>query len=87
MVRLGEQVIYTAQAGTLLGELSLIDHSPGIADVVATTACRLVAIDERRFLFLVQQTPNFALEVMKVIVERLRDMDHYAMQSESPHPQ
>lgn len=80
-IRLGEQIIYTAKTGTLLGELGLIDHNPGSADVVARTACRLVAIDKRRFLFLVQQTPNFALDVMKVIAERLRAMNHHTMES------
>jgi CRP-like cAMP-binding protein len=82
-IRLGKQVIYTAHTGSLLGELGLIDHSPGSADVVARTACRLVAIDKRRFLFLVQQTPNFALDVMKVIAERLRAMNHHIMDAES----
>lgn len=38
-------------------------------------------IDKRRFLFLIQQTPNFALDVMKVIAERLRAMNHYALES------
>ena len=37
--------------------------------------CRLVAIDERRFKFLVQQTPNFSLQLMRVIADRLRRMD------------
>ncbi len=74
-VRLGEQVIYLAQPGTLLGELTFIDHNPGTADVVARTDCRLVAINEHRFRFLVQQTPNFALDVMKVMAERLRAMN------------
>ena len=74
-ILLGGRVVHVAGPGTLLGELSLIDRSPGSADVVAKTACRLVAIDERRFRFLVQQTPNFALDVMKVIAERLRAMN------------
>jgi CRP/FNR family transcriptional regulator, cyclic AMP receptor protein len=42
---------------------------------VAKTDARVVAIDERRFLFLVQQTPNFALHLMRVLSERLRRMD------------
>jgi len=74
-IKLGDQVVYQAKPGTLLGELALIDHTPSSTDVVAKTACRLVSIDERRFLFLVQQTPNFALDVMKVIAERLRAMN------------
>lgn len=80
-IKLGELVIFTAKMGALLGELGLIDHSPCIADVIAKTACRLVAIDKRRFLFLVQQTPNFALDVMKVIADRLRAMNLYTIES------
>lgn len=74
-IRLGSEVISTAAQGALLGELALVDHTPGSADVVARTDCRLVKIDERRFRFLVQQTPNFAIDVMKVIVARLRAMN------------
>lgn len=74
-IRLGEVLISTVIQGALLGELALIDHAPGSADVIARTDCRLVRIDERRFKFLVQQTPNFAIDVMKVIVARLRAMN------------
>lgn len=74
-VRLGDEVIYVAGPGALLGELSLIDRGPASADVVAKTACRMVPIDEHRFHFLMQQTPNFALDVMKVIACRLRAMN------------
>lgn len=77
-IRLGERLVCVAGPGALLGELALIDHTPGSVDVLAKTACRLVAIDERRFSFMVQQTPNFALEVMRVIAERLRAMNQRA---------
>jgi CRP-like cAMP-binding protein len=43
--------------------------------VVANTDCRLVVISEKRFLCLIQQTPYFALQIMKVMAERLRKMD------------
>jgi len=42
--------------------------------VVAKTDCRLVPINEKRFLILVHQTPIFALLVMKTLAERLRRM-------------
>ena len=32
-------------------------------------------VDERRFAFLVQQTPFFALHVMRVLAARRREMD------------
>jgi CRP/FNR family cyclic AMP-dependent transcriptional regulator len=42
---------------------------------VAKSACRLALVDEKRFLFMVQQTPFFALHVMRVLATRLRWMN------------
>jgi len=61
--------------GCVLGEMALIDSVPRSATAVARTDCRLVQINEKRFQFLVQQTPKFALQLMRVIVERLRRMN------------
>jgi len=68
----GDRVIETADAGTLFGEMALIDKKPRSADAVAASRCRVACIDERRFLFLAQQTPNFALHVMRTLADRLR---------------
>ena len=61
--------------GGLLGEITMIDGSPRIATAIARTDSKLVPIDERRFNFLIQQTPHFALQVMRVLADRLRRMD------------
>jgi CRP-like cAMP-binding protein len=45
---------------------------PRSALAIARIDCRLVPIDEKRFTFLVQQTPYFSIQVMRVIAERLR---------------
>lgn len=63
----------TVKPGDLFGEMSMIDGSPRSADAVARTDCVLAPVDERRFLFLVHETPMFALEIMKVMAERLRE--------------
>jgi CRP-like cAMP-binding protein len=68
-------ILETVRRGGIFGELALIDNRPRSASAVAATACRLTAIDERRFLFLTQQTPHFALHVMTVLAERLRRKD------------
>jgi CRP-like cAMP-binding protein len=39
---------------------------------VAHTACTLAPVDKQRFLYMVQHTPYFALDVMRVLVEQLR---------------
>lgn len=69
---LHDKVFNTITPGEMLGELSLVDHTPRSADAVAKTDCVLAPVDERHFLFLVQETPYFALHVMSVIAERLR---------------
>lgn len=72
---IGHAVVEKARPGTMLGELALVDDVKRTATVTAVTDCALVPIDVNRFLFLVQETPNFALHVMKIIAERLRNMD------------
>jgi CRP-like cAMP-binding protein len=62
----------TIGPGTTLGELGLIDGGTRTATAVAKTDCRLVPIDEAHFNFLVQNTPNFALQIMRLMAERMR---------------
>ena len=70
------KVVATVGPGEVFGEMSLIDdRAPHSAAVVARTDCHHVPVDEKRFLFLVQQTPYFAIQVMRVIAERLRRMN------------
>lgn len=69
------RVIETVAAGGVVGELAMIDNSPRSATVIARTNTRLVAIDEKRFSFLVQYTPNFANHVMQIMSKRIRMMD------------
>ena len=72
---LGHQVIEIASPGSIFGEMALIDESPRSATAVATADTKLAVIDQHRFLFLVQETPMFALQVMSSLAERLRAAD------------
>ena len=74
-ILVGEIVVETALRGALIGEMALIEETPRTATVIAKTACRLARIDERRFHQLIQQNPEFASHVMKVLVDRLREMN------------
>jgi len=71
----GNIVYEQVAAGGIVGEMALIDHAPRSATVTAVTDCAVAEIDEKRFLFLVQQTPSFALNVMRVMSTRLRRMN------------
>jgi CRP/FNR family transcriptional regulator, cyclic AMP receptor protein len=72
------QSLYTAGPGELVGEMAMIDAQGRSASAVALSPCRLAVVDEKQFLFMVQETPNFALDVMRVLVGRLRrrEMTH-----------
>jgi len=42
--------------------------------IVALTDVRLVPIDLKQFMFLVEETPYFAVQVMKIMSSRIRKM-------------
>ncbi len=69
------RVVETAEAGAIMGEMAMIDEGTRSATVVAKSDCKLLMINRRRFNFLIQQTPNVALHVMRVIADRLRRTD------------
>lgn len=72
-VIVNNRVVDALQHGNIVGEMGMISPGPRSASVVATTDCQFVAIDEKRFLYLVQQAPYFATQVMRVLAERLRN--------------
>jgi CRP-like cAMP-binding protein len=74
-LRVKGQLVDELGPGGVLGEMALIEHAPRTATATARTDCTLVPIPEKRFTFMVQQTPHFALQIMKVMAERLRRMD------------
>jgi CRP/FNR family transcriptional regulator, cyclic AMP receptor protein len=59
-------------SGGIIGEMAIIDDSPRSATARATTQSKLVPISQKRFKFLVQQTPYFSIQVMTIMAERLR---------------
>jgi CRP-like cAMP-binding protein len=67
-----DKVIDRVGPGGIFGEMALIDISPRSATATAKSDCILVPVDEYNFLFLVQHTPYFSLQVMRSLVERLR---------------
>jgi CRP-like cAMP-binding protein len=66
------RVVETLEHGSIVGEMCLVSPGPHSANVIAKTDCEFVAVDEKRFHFLVQQTPYFAIQVMRLMSERLR---------------
>jgi len=66
------KVVETVTAGGIVGEMALIDGAPRAASARAKTECEVAPIAEKNFLFLVHETPYFAIAVMRTLAERLR---------------
>ncbi len=68
-------------SGAILGEIAVIDKAPRYATVIASSNCKLAKVDEKRFHFLLDETPGFAIAVMRVMAERLKKCDLRVIQS------
>jgi len=58
--------------GEIFGELGVIGALPRSATAMARTDCRVLSLDERQFHAALQKTPEFALMLMSIMVQRLR---------------
>lgn len=68
-------LVETVEPGGIVGEMGLIDSTARSGSAIARTDCKLVALDETRFKVYVHNTPFFAIQVMRILVDRLRRMD------------
>ena len=71
-IQIGNRTVSELSADHIFGEMALIDDGPRSATAIALTDVTLAPIKENQFLFLVQNTPFFALSVMRVLAHRLR---------------
>lgn len=71
------KVVETIQKGDVFGEGALLhlDHQRD-SEAIAKTDSLLAFLDREHFMFAVQQTPMFAVEVMKSYSDRLRRLRH-----------
>jgi CRP-like cAMP-binding protein len=74
-IKVHGKTVEVVAAGGIFGEMALIDHRERSADVIAKTETEVAIIDDERFHYLVRHDPAFALEVMKVMADRLRRLD------------
>jgi CRP/FNR family cyclic AMP-dependent transcriptional regulator len=85
-IRLADKSIDVAGRGEIIGEMAMVDQSSRSASIHALTPVRLARIDRRRFLYLIQNTPSFAIDVMTVMASRIRRFDAAIAAGASPPP-
>jgi CRP-like cAMP-binding protein len=74
-VIMGGVLIGKCSQGDIVGEMAVVDGSPRYGTVTATTDCKFVVIDKKRFHYLIEETPGFALEVIRIVAKRLKECD------------
>jgi CRP/FNR family transcriptional regulator, cyclic AMP receptor protein len=69
------KVIETIAPGDVFGEGALINpEHKRYSTAIAKTDCKLISFDRSHFLFAVQETPLFALEMLKSYSDRFRHL-------------
>jgi len=72
---IGKKVIDTLKSGEVFGEMGPISEMPRSATAVAKTACRVYALEMSRFQEALRRTPEFAVMLMSIMINRLRLTD------------
>jgi CRP/FNR family cyclic AMP-dependent transcriptional regulator len=78
----GETLLGTIKPGEFFGEMALVDNAPrSVSAVAAVDQTRLLALNRDKFLFLISHQPAFALNVMHILCQRLREMNERLSQA------
>jgi CRP-like cAMP-binding protein len=70
VVRRDGNVVGRIQGGSIAGELALLDHTTRNATVIAATPMRLLVLDSREFMQLLDIAPSIAGSVERITRER-----------------
>jgi CRP-like cAMP-binding protein len=76
-VRRGSRRVARLGAGSFVGEIALLSRSPRTATVIATTPLRVLAIEGKSFVELLDSLPELWLKVARALAERV-DADEAA---------
>jgi len=68
----GKKIIDTLKPGEVFGEMAVISEMPRSATAMARTACRVLSIGMSQFHEALSRTPEFALMLMSIMINRLR---------------
>jgi len=71
---IGDKVIEICGPNEAIGFMSMIDGATRSSTARVKKACELSLIDQRKFRFVVDEVPNFALYIMGAMARRIRGM-------------
>ncbi len=73
-LRRGAKVVLRIGPDGTFGELAIIDASPRSLTAIAVEPTEIAVINHRDFLFLVHETPTFAIDVMRSLSELIHEL-------------
>ena len=71
---IGDKVIEVCGPNEAIGFMSMIDTAPRSSTARVKEPVELSIIDQRKFRFMVDEVPNFALYIMGAMARRIRGM-------------
>jgi CRP/FNR family transcriptional regulator, cyclic AMP receptor protein len=71
---IGDKVIEICGPNEAIGFMSMVDGARRSSTARVKEACELSLIDQRKFRFMVDEVPNFALYIMGAMARRIRGM-------------
>lgn len=74
-IRRNGKKVGSAGAGTVVGELSLLDKGPRTAAVIADTDVRLLVVSERALARAIDNIPAISRKLLKALATRVRELD------------
>ena len=74
-VKRNNRKVTTLGAGSVLGELSLLDHGPRTATAICETDCTLLVIEQRRFLGVLDDVPAISHKLLASLAGSIRELD------------
>jgi len=74
-VRRNGKKVASLGPGTIVGELSLLDHGPRTASVYAETDVTLLLITQRHFTAVLDEVPALSHRLLAALANRIRELD------------
>ncbi len=74
-VRRNGKKVATLGPGSIVGELSLLDHGPRTATVTCDCDCTLLLISQRHFLAVLDDVPTIGHKLLTSLAGRIRELD------------
>jgi CRP/FNR family transcriptional regulator, cyclic AMP receptor protein len=71
----GKRSLDIVKEGEIFGEMAVITGRPRTASAIAKGECRALSLDARQFEQALAKTPEFALMLMSILINRLRLSD------------